>query len=178
MRPPASTSVAPEMKRSRRSGLSSALVASRSKRALREFFFFFFFFFFLLGGGGGGEEERGGKREEREKRKEKKGERLKIAGGGRGGSLSLACDLRLPRFDSLLLFSLSSSPYLRHRLLERVGLGAALLGDLLARSEGHFGKKLFLGERFDLRGESKREREKRERMEVSGGVNRKRGKRE
>ena len=171
MRPPASTSVAPEMKRSRRSGLSSALVASRSKRALREFFFFFFFFFFLGG-------ERGGKREEREKRKEKKGERLKIAGGGRGGSLSLACDLRLPRFDSLLLFSLSSSPYLRHRLLERVGLGAALLGDLLARSEGHFGKKLFLGERFDLRGESKREREKRERMEVSGGVNRKRGKRE
>ena len=152
-------------------GLELGVGGLEVEEGLERVFFFFFFFFFFLGGGGGG-------RAEREKRKEKKGERLKIAGGGRGGSLSLACDLRLPRFDSLLLFSLSSSPYLRHRLLERVGLGAALLGDLLARSEGHFGKKLFLGERFDLRGESKREREKRERMEVSGGVNRKRGKRE
>lgn len=39
--------------------------------------------------------------------------------------------------------SLSLSSYLSHRLLERVGLGAALLGDLLARGERHSVKKLF-----------------------------------
>ena len=64
-----------------------------------------------------------------------------IAGGG--SRRLLRSSLRNPFAFSFSLSVFSLSPYLRHRLLERVRLGAALLGDLLARGEGHFEGKLF-----------------------------------